>query len=155
MPEFKSIKDLTAFIQDVVNMELEDSVAQVIKDGLTNSAESNVYGVYTPNVYSRRHSLSDQSNMDSHLLGDGVLEVAVKASFNEGYGSTNSGEELAGLVEFGDGWNGYNYDYPYTKDGDNAFIYPRPFIQPVREEIRSDLKDIMRQALRNAGLKVQ
>ena len=155
MPVFKSLSELKTFVQDVINMELEDSISQVIKDGLSTSAESNVYGVYSPNIYSRRHSLSDQANMDSYLLGNGVLEVAVKASFNEGYGSTNSGEELAGLVEFGDGWNGYNYDYPYTKDGDNSFMYPRPFIRPVREEVGNDLKDIMRQALLNAGLKVK
>lgn len=155
MPEFRSIEELASFVQDVINMELEDSVSQVIKDGLSTSAESNVYGAYSPKVYERRHSLSDQANMDSHLLGDGVLEVVVKASFNDGYGTTNSGEELAGLVEFGDGWNGYNYDYPFTKDGDNAYIYPRPFIQPVRDEIGGDLKDIVRQALINAGLNVQ
>lgn len=155
MPEFKSVKDLTAFLQDVINMELEDSVSQVIKDSLSSSAESNVYGVYSPHVYSRRHSLSDQGNMDSKLIADGILEVRMVAEFNDGYDSDNSGDQLAGLVEYGHGWNGYYYDYPDTKDGENAYVSPRPFIQPVRDEIGNDLKDIMRQALKNAGLKVQ
>lgn len=156
MPEFKSLKDLQAFVQDVVNMELEDSIAQVIKDGLSTSAENNVYGVYTPNVYARRYSLSDQSNMDSKLISDGVLEVKIVAEFNDGYGTDNSGDQLAGLVEYGNGWNGYDYDYPYLANGQiGRYVYPRPFIQPVREEVGNDLKDIMRQALRNAGLKVK
>lgn len=155
MPEFKNMKELAAFVQDVINMELEDSISQVIKDGLSNSAESNVYGAYSPHLYSRRHSLSDQNNMDSNLIADGVLEVKMVAEFNDGYDSSNVGDQLAGLVEYGHGWNGYYYDYPDTKDEENAYVSPRPFIQPVREEIGNDLKDLMRQALRNAGLKVQ
>lgn len=155
MPEFKNMKELAAFVQDVINMELEDSISQVIKDGLSNSAESNVYGVYSPHLYSRRHSLSDQKNMDSNLIADGILEVKMVAEFNDGYGSSNVGDQLAGLVEYGHGWNGYYYDYPDTSEGEDAYLYPRPFIQPVREEIGNDLKDLMRQALRNAGLKVQ
>lgn len=155
MPEFKSLKELQAFVQDVVNMELEDSIAQVIKDGLSTSAESNVYGVYTPNVYARRHSLSDQSNMDSKLISDGVLEVKMVAEFNDGYGTDNSGDQLAGLVEYGDGWNGYHYDYPFTSEGKGDYTYPRPFIQPVREDVGNNLKDLMKQALRNAGLTVK
>ena len=154
MPEFKSLKDLQAFVQDVVNMELEDSIAQVIKDGLTNSAESNVYGVYSPKKYPRRHSLSDQGNMDVPPVTNGVLEVRVVAPFDNIWPTENTGDELAGLVEFGDGWNGHAYEY-LPSDREPTFLYPRPFIQPVREEIGSDLKDIMKQALRNAGLKVK
>lgn len=155
MPSFKNMKELSSFLQDVVNMELEDSLAQVIKDGLSTSAESNVYGAYSPSIYSRRHSLSDQENMDSHLISDGVLEVKMAAEFNDGYGSSNVGDQLAGLVEYGHGWNGYYYDYSDISGGDDAYLYPRPFIQPVREDIGDNLKDLMRQALKNAGLKVQ
>lgn len=151
--DFSSMKELTDFLQGVIDDELKYSIAEEVKDSLVNAAQNLVYDVYSPNQYNRRYSYTDRENIVVDDSMPGTVEISYNVQFNDDYPSSNSGDGLTGLIEFGDGWEGHYYDY-IPQDKEPTFMYPRPFIAPVREQLKDTLKDDMRQALRNAGLNV-
>lgn len=153
MADFKSMEALNKFLKSVVYDALDTDVADVIKDYESASAKSVVYSAYSPKSYPRRMSLADKENMIHNVDGNLTLTVENKAQFNDVWATKNSGDGLAELVEYGNGGGGHSYEY-FPRDKEATFAYPRPFISTAREEIKPEIKDLMRQALINQGLTV-
>lgn len=76
------------------------------------------------------------------------LEVDNIASFNDGYGTYNRGNNLADLINEGDGGVSRLY-----YDFDGAFIQPRPFLDNMQEEIdKTDRIDrVLEKGLKRRG----
>lgn len=136
MPTFSSLKEMEKYIQDKINVSLEKDVAPVVKEIMSAEVQNTVYAEYpNPRVYERRLNkggLMDINNMNDKLVTSGILSITNDTPFNPEYNTVNSGDGLAGLVEFGHGrYNGIEYDYP----SDERFTNPRPFIEATREDL--------------------
>ena len=115
MPTFNNLDSLTAYLQERIDNSLTREVLDEVRTAEQESIESNVYGAYTPAVYERRQGnggLIAEENIVGSLVKSGTLEVRNETPFNDTYPTENNGDNLIGLVEYGDGWNGYHYDYP-------------------------------------------
>jgi hypothetical protein len=158
MPAYKSIKALCANLQGYVNAALEEEVMDAVRETEQEKAIEVVYATYKASMYSRRGldgGLVADENIVGTLLADGVLSVDNIAEFNENPPSSNSGWGLAGLVEYGNGWNGHQYDYADNPDA--AYLKPRPFIESTADELAdgSIIKAALRKGLRKNGLLVE
>ena len=136
-------------------ISLDTVVADGIKQELVNQAEEIVYGAYDPIIYNRRGSLIDESNYQIDKSGDMSLTVIPVASFNPAYGTSNGGNQLAGLVNYGNGWGGYSYDFtPRSKPA--TYKAPRPFIDYTKELLAEGMfKDLLEEGLLQQGLDVR
>lgn len=158
MAACRSLEDLRKKIQDKINDALTKEVTDYIALLEVTSANENVYGVYSPKEYERRYDegggLANPKNIVGSLITDGILKVDNNATFNQNPKSGNHGNELAKLIEYGDGGGGYYYDY--ARPG-RSYMEPRPFIQKTKEWIseNDDVKDIFEDALKRRGLKVK
>lgn len=114
----------------------------------------------TSGAYRRRYAdggLGDVNNLKESLASDGVLVVSNETPFNpylngvdaSGGISENSGNELAGLVNYGDGWNGYGYDYS-NRGATN-------FIQKAVDDLKASGEHVkaMNDGLQKRGLTVK
>ena len=149
MPEFKSLSALESYLQEKVNAALSNQVAEVVKEVEAQNAEAQVYDVYQPTTYNRRYSLSNPENIEA-TVKNGTLELCYDVDFNSGYGTKNSGPDLAGLVEHGDGWNGYRYDYP-----GGVYSGARPFIRTTKLQVQTEGAELLKYALIENGLNVE
>jgi len=134
---FSSLSALEAEIQKQINSVLKQEMSEMIKEKISQHVKTDVYDVYpNPIEYERRDlqngSLGDEERMDSHLIGDGVLEVVNNNDFNhpwaynhEGYGDIDTNKSLTFNIEYGYG------------DKDTVWNKSRSFIENTREEIRS------------------
>lgn len=123
------LNDIKSDIEDV----LMDEVLDTAKEIVLKHIEDDVYSVYKPSVYKRRGNSGGLSDPDNIVgtVKNMELEIENIASFNEDYGSSNKGNELAELVNDGDRVGRYMYDYP------GSFNQPRPFIDNTIEEIEN------------------
>lgn len=132
---FRDIKSalatVTKQLQKAVDASLLEEVTNAVKVAEVNSVVDYVYSRPTSGAYHRRYAsggLGSVENLHERLDGSGVLVVTNDTPFNpflngrdENKGiSANSGNGLAGLVNYGDGWNGYEYDY--SSKGATNFI---------------------------------
>lgn len=160
--EFQFFDDLAAFIQVSLNNSLENEVADIIRATMVQHVDSDVYRRYSPVDYNRRGThggLSDPANIISEIVSDGLLVVENSTEFNRqsdaskdsSYHTDNYGWELAGLIEYGDGWNGYYYDYPTRR----SYMQPRPFIANTRKEVEQKKLHIkaIKQGLKARGVR--
>lgn len=148
-----------------INVALQTEAVKVIKETEKKHIQSDVYGSYTPLYYSRRSDsggLADENNMVVHT-GDLEVSVSNETPFNNAYDygrgfipPPNYGNELAVLVEQGNGGGGHIYNYPY-ESGPGTFLSPRPFIANTREELRNTnaLHDAIVKGLRSNGLEAK
>lgn len=134
IPTFNSIKGVEKYIERALNDALEHEVFTTVRDLEMEHIQVDVFDIYpNPVIYERRSNggIDDLDNIvKSRPVKNGILEVENRTEFNPGYYTENSGEGLVGLIEHGDGWNGYYYDYsakPYAS--------PRPFIANTRNEL--------------------
>ena len=128
--------DINTLLNDIksdIEYVLMDEVLDTVKEIVLKHIEDDVYSVYKPSVYKRRGNSGGLSDPDNIVgtVKNMELEVENIASFNEDYGSSNKGNELAELVNDGDRVGGYMYDYP------GSFNQPRPFIDNTIEEIEN------------------
>lgn len=128
--------DINMLLNDIksdIEYVLMDEVLDTVKEIVLKHIEDDVYSVYKPSVYKRRGNSGGLSDPDNIVgtVKNMELEVENIASFNEDYGSSNKGNELAELVNDGDRVGGYMYDYP------GSFNQPRPFIDNTIEEIEN------------------
>ena len=153
---FTSLKQLQRYLE----VQIEDTVRTDVKDEVSKMLEKsgleNVYDVYEPKVYMRRHgdgdSLLDPDNFNGEVNGN---ELTITSSampnynYNGEYDSTV--KSLAELVEYGHGYKGQYYSYPFSAMG------PRPFIEPTRDELAQGdtLKNIIKKGLIRHGLTVE
>lgn len=171
MAEVSSIKELEALLKKKINSVLQTDVANLVKKKEQQHAYEDVYGAYTSLSrcvmrYRRRGEgggIVDMSNMKVYP-GDMQVEISNETHFNPAFGAhteccrpfigpENHGNELALLIEQGDGGGGYIYNYPFP-NGFGDFTPPRPFIQNTREELKNtpDLRKCIVNGLRLLGV---
>lgn len=189
---FKNVKDLENDLKTGIKAALKTQVGESIALKLIYNAQDIIYDGYRPHVYDhelkdRRYSLREPSNYDIQVDEDLKLFVTPIAEFNPYYyekikkndgterwirkNSRNRGNELAGLINYGSGWNGYHYDfeeiketYTYDDDGysieesvdDNgSYSAPRPFIDITRDELKDGLGSaLLAESLKDLGYSV-
>ena len=185
---FKNVKDLEKDLKTGINAALKEPVGMAVAKMMMDNADDVVYGGYTPRVYDhsigdRRYSLDELKNYDIQVDGDMNLSVTPVAEFNpyiyifnKKTGkwnkslSSNRGNELAGLINYGDGWNGHYYDFSeerniYNEDSDDyeiedeedfeSYSRPRPFIDITKEELKEGMaKELLAESLKMMGYTV-
>ena len=186
---FKNVKDLENDLKTGIKAALKEPVGMAIAKMMMDNAKEIVYEGYSPRVYDhaigdRRHSLDEEpNNYDIQVDGDMNLSVTPVAEFNpyiyiynKKTGkwnkslSSNRGNELAGLINYGDGWNGHYYDFSeerntYDEDSDDyeiedeedyeSYSRPRPFIDITREELKEGMaKELLAESLKMMGYTV-
>jgi len=171
MAEVSSIKELEAMLKKKINSVLQTDAANLVKKKEQEHAFDDVYGAYTSfstcvMKYRRRGTgggIVDINNMKVYP-GDMQVEIANETPFNPAFGKhtecckpfigpENRGNELALLIELGDGGGGYIYNYPFP-NGQGDFLPPRPFIQNTRDELKNtqDLRKCIVNGLRMLGV---
>lgn len=193
---FKNVKDLENDLKTGIKAALKTQVGESIALKLIYNAQDIVYEGYNPKVYDhklqdRRYSLREPDNYDIQVDENMNLAVTPVAEFNPYYyekiqwedengnphetwvqhTSRNRGNELAGLINYGTGWNGYHYDFEEKKesyaDNDNGynieendndfgtFSAPRPFIDITRDELKDGLGSaLLAESLKDLGYSV-
>lgn len=160
--KFKGLDKALKVIQGKVNDALLHEVADTIKIVEREHIYDDVYS-RDPGRYVRRYDeggLGDMNNMYEYLEGDGVLGVAQGTPFNpyingvdeEGGISQNTSlgmSGLDGLVNYGNGWNGINYDVKAWG--------PTNFIENTVGELKStgEHTQALKNGLKKRGLDVK
>lgn len=139
---YDDIDELLNDIKSDIEDTLMDEVLDKVKDIELKHVEDDVFSVYSPDIYERRGigGIDDPNNIIG-TVNNMQLEVDNITRFNSGYGTYNHGVGLAELINDGDSFNGYFYDYP------GSFNQPRPFIDNTAEEIEKT--DSVENALAN------
>lgn len=148
-------------IQSKIADALENEVADVVRREQKEAIETEVFE-YNPVQYVRRSvgGLDDPSNMvaKTTLKGDGSVVLTVENVTMSNIKYLPKGKEpfkIAGVIEYGHGWHGYFYDYPYKGA---PYLQPRPFIKTTLENLkknRSDLVKAFKKGLTRNGLDVK
>lgn len=157
MSKIKNWATLQRQLQKMVAAALEDDVAKVVKEVELAHIQSDVLGSYAPAQYQRRQTggIDDPKNMASYLENPSTLVVENRTPFSHSPLSANSGDDLAGLIEYGDGWNGYHYEYPH-EGGADPYNKPRPFLQNTREDLSLNRQHVaaLKKGLTKRGVKI-
>lgn len=153
MPKFKDLSSMYAYIRKSVNSSLENNVAPVVEQKIADKVQSEVYDSYTPRFYERRYELGNPSNINSELIGDGVLfskDTADPSPSVLGTPYSASGSTIfPGWVNNGEVPNIFNdrTDYPW--------MYSRDFIGAAIDELKStgEVTDALAKGLNAKGIK--
>lgn len=140
--------DLKKDIEDcLINEALEK-----VKDIEVFHIKRDVLDSYSPTFYKRRASngIDDRNNIVGHVRNM-VLEVDNVTAFNSGYGTSNSGEGLADLINGGDGTNGHYYDFAGT------FNKPRKFLENSIDEVENTdlIENTLLNSLKKKGYEIK
>ena len=138
---FDSIEELMNYVYDKVRDVIFHEIYEFVMNKLFESIEKNVFAVYEPILYERR-SLNEESQglLNDWLTLEGgskenpimIIENTATKVWEE------SGRSLAELIEYGS---------PNSQG--QIYLEPRPFIEPVMEELKAsgDLERILQQSL--------
>ena len=138
---FDSIEELMNYVYDKVRDVIFHEIYEFVMNKLFESIEKNVFAVYEPILYERR-SLNEESQgllNDWLTLEGGSKENPIMIIENTATKVwEDSGMSLAELIEYGS---------PQSQG--QIWLEPRPFIEPVMEELRTsgDLERILQQSL--------
>ena len=134
----KSLKELRKAVEKAIDDSLGNEVFEVAKDEEIKSIETDVFAVYTPEIYERRAfgGIDDEENITHDTVKNGTIKIENITEFNQGYETANKGPELAVLIEYGHGGKDYYYDYPSSDE----FCDPRPFINNTRKRLKKSGK---------------
>lgn len=127
---YDDIDELLNDIRSDIEETLKDEVFDEVREIELEHIERDVLSAYTPKIYERRTSggIDDPRNIVGYVK-DMQLSVDNITEFNSGYGTKHRGTGLAQLINDGDSFNGYFYDYP------GEFNQPRPFIDNTILEV--------------------
>ncbi len=141
----KSLKELRKAVEKAVDDSLKKEVFEVVRGEEIKSIETDVFAVYTPEIYERRAfgGIDDEENITHDTVKNGTIKIENITEFNQGYETANKGPELAVLIEYGHGGKDYYYDYPSSDE----FCDPRPFINNTRKRLKKSGKH--KEALKN------
>ena len=138
---FDDVQTLMDYVYDKVRDVIFHEIYEFVMNKLFESIEKNVFAVYEPILYERR-SLNEESQglLNDWLTLEGgskenptmIIEKTATKVWEE------SGRSLAELIEYGS-----------PKSQGQPWLEPRPFIEPVMEELRAsgDLERILQQSL--------
>ena len=138
---FDSIEELMNYVYDKVRDVIFHEIYEFVMNKLFESIEKNVFAVYEPILYERR-SLNEESQgllNDWLTLEGGSKENPIMIIENTATKVwEDSGMSLAELIEYGS---------PQSQG--QIWLEPRPFIEPVMEELKAsgDLERILQQSL--------
>ena len=138
---FDSIEELMNYVYDRVRDVIFHEIYEFVMNKLFESIEKNVFSVYEPVLYTRR-SLTEENEglLNSWIvLQEGSKENPIMIIENTATKVwENSGYSLAELIEYGS-----------PKSQGQPWLEPRPFIEPVMEELKAsgDLERILQQSL--------
>jgi hypothetical protein len=152
MPQFNNFASLESYLKTAVSDTLRKEVFEEVKKCEQEHIQSDVYDVYSPSVYQRR-GLSNGLGADDNIVLTEIdnlsIEVVNTTDPNSDYNGTTD-KYLSDLVEYGDGYNGYYYDYPTNR----AFTESRPFQENTVKDLQTSKKHIqaMREGLSKRGI---
>ena len=134
----KSLKELRKAVEKAIDNSLENEVFEVVRSEEIKSIETDVFAVYTPEIYERRAfgGFNEEENITHDTVKNGTIKIENITEFNQEYKTANEGPELAVLIEYGHGNKDYYYDYPSSDD----FCAPRPFISNTRKRLKKSGK---------------
>lgn len=149
------IKIDDALTKEVFN-EVQDEEAATIYD--------EVYKVYTPRMYRRRGDfggMADPYNIEikGGAAKDGVLTVVNMTEPNSGgcvdNDAVTTGKNLPELIEYGDGYKFYQYDFP--GNGRGRYLKPRPFTAKTIEHLQDSKAHVtaLKNGLKRQGVRVK
>ena len=151
-------RQLAAKIDDALSKE----VFEEVRDEEAATIYSEVYKVYTPRIYRRRGEyggLGDPYNIEikGGTAKGGKMAVVNVTDPNSGGTMNNdrvtTGKNLPELVEFGDGYKFYHYDFPSR----GRFMDARPFTAKTIEHLKASRAHItaLKAGLRRQGINVK
>ena len=154
----KANKQLLTKIDDAMTKE----VFEEVRDEEAATIYSVVYKVYTPRIYRRRGEyggLGDPYNIEikGGTAKGGKMAVVNVTDPNPGGTMNNdrvtTGKNLPELVEFGDGYKFYHYDFPSR----GRFMDARPFTAKTIEHLKASRAHItaLKAGLRRQGINVK
>ena len=138
---FDTIDELMNYAYDQVEQVIFGQIYEFVMNKLFESIEKNVFSVYEPVLYTRR-SLTEENEglLNSWIvLQEGTKENPIMIIENTATKVwEDSGMSLAELIEYGS---------PQSQG--QIWLEPRPFIEPVMEELKAsgDLEKILQQSL--------
>lgn len=150
----KANAQLMSKIDDAMTKEVFEEVRE--EEAATIEAE--VYRVYIPKIYRRRerYGLSDKENIEIRggTAKGGKLVVVNMTEPNPGGtmddDRVTTGKNLPELVEYGDGYKFYQYDF--KGNGKRRYLKSRPFTAKTIEHLKASRAHV---AALKAGLKRQ
>lgn len=150
-----------------VDDALTKEVFRAVQDAEIDAIIDTVYNAYKPKVYKGRGSdggMEDPQNIvirGASASGGTLVVVNVTPPNPDGYGKERGDEEsvttdkvLPELIEYGDGYKGYQYDF---KKENASYMKPRSFTQSTIETLNAGRAYIeaMRAGLKRQGLDVR
>lgn len=124
----KANKQIQKKVDNALNTEVFDTIVSVETEMIVDT----VYSKYRPIIYERRgeyEGLGDPYNIviDGGKATGGVMKIINITEPNpEPYGQATVGKNLPELIEYGNGYKGYRYDFGRRRA---PFVKPRPFTQ--------------------------
>lgn len=158
MSVFNNVNELINHLEsNVLRDVLENEVFDVVAQTQSRMVFEHVYNKYRPVVYKRRGysgGLGDPKNIvGSFYKKNNTIQMLIENK-TRGY---NSGQYIAGLIEYGDGYNGMKYDFPYKNRLDSRYTYlkERPFIRKTIEFLEKSGRhiDALERGLNRRGIK--
>lgn len=136
---FKDLeKQIKKDVQTALTDTMENEVFEVIREVMLNRIQNDVYDVYSPDVYIRRHSsqgLLDENNVVYDLEKNGktlvVWNIAKYNPHNNRNGTFSTEKRKNNILQklIIDGWRN-------VKAEDPAYKHPRPFIANANKDLR-------------------
>lgn len=142
-----------------INNALSREVFATVRDAEISAIEKEVYD---PQEYRRRMASGGLADPDNIVIEGGAatggrLSVINVTPLNpvgfKNRRSVTTDKDLPSLVEYGDGYRGYHYDF--ASDGD--YMGPRPFTAKAAENLKKsgDHVKALKDGLRRQGIKVE
>ena len=138
MADFATMQALLDYVRKKVNESLQNEVAENVRETEQKHIISDVYGVYNPIEYERRlldGGLMASENIKGEIVDDMTLQVTNETPANP-YATSQDrvtiDKNLPELIEYGESYKGYHYDFLYN----TAFLNARPFTKNTFEELQ-------------------
>ena len=159
----EALAKANAQLMSKIDNAMTKEVFEEVQDEETAAIYAVVYKVYTPRMYRRRGEyggLGDPYNIEisGGAARDGRMVVVNMTEPNPGGcmsdAQVTTGKNLPELVEFGDGYKFYQYDF--HKRG-AAYIGPRPFTAKTIENLKKSGAHVtaLKAGLKRQGVKVK
>ena len=123
---YNDFNSLMAAINKKVNATIKNEVAPNLKEEIASKAKTNVYDVYTPTMYERRHTLDDPDNYKVNQKGDKTT-IKFTKDHNTSIWRDVHHTSFIDWIERGYVPNYFNYEH-------YVWMEPRPFVSEVMDE---------------------